>query len=280
MPKGTGPEPAAYDAAAETSYAIEGGEPGKHRLDLLAEIMRPTTRRLLEEVRLGPGQRCLDAGCGGGHVTRDLAHIVGPAGKVVGIDFDPDVVDLARADAADEGLDNVELLVADARTFDGGPFDLVYARFLLSHLPEPEEVLARLSRLVDAAGRLVVEDVDFTGSYCHPADPAYDRYLELYVEVVERAGGDATLGRRLPRLLLEAGLEDVTWNVFTPVHAAGPYKQIQLLTLERIRPALLHHGLASSEEVDEILGSMRRFAADQTTLVSMPRMVQVWGSVG
>lgn len=266
--------------APGATYAIEGGELGKRRLDLLAEVMRPSTLRLLEDVGLGPGQHWLDAGCGGGHVTRDLARMIGSAGNVVGFDFDPDVVELAQAAAADEGLDNIELLVADARTIDGGPFDVVYARFLLSHLSEPERVLAHLSQLVRAGGSVVVEDVDFTGSFCHPGDPAYDRYLELYIEVVANMGGDATLGRRLPRLFFEAGLEDVTWNVFQPVHSVGPYKQMEILTLERIRPALVQHGLASPEEIDGILLSMRQFAADPTTLVSLPRMVQVWGRVG
>jgi SAM-dependent methyltransferase len=267
------------EATPEPSYAIEGGELGKRRLDLLAEVMRPSTLRLLRKVGLGPGQRCLDAGCGGGHVTRDLARIVGPTGKVVGIDFDPKVVELARAAAANEGFDNVELLVADARTVDGGPFDLVYGRFLLSHLSKSEEVLAHMSQLACPGGSVAIEDVDFTGSFCHPANPAYDRYLQLYVEVVARTGGDATLGQRLPRLLIEAGLEDVTWNVFQLVHAVGPYKELENLTLERIRPALVRHGLASSEEIDEILLSMRRFAADPSTLVSLPRIVQVWGRV-
>lgn len=262
------------------SYAIEGGELGKRRLDLVAEVMRPSTLRLFRKVGLGPGQRCLDAGCGGGHVTRELARIVGPTGKVVGIDFDPKIVELARAGAADDGYDNVELLVADARTVDGGPFDLVYGRFLLSHLSRCEEVLARLSQLACPGGSVVIEDVDFSGSFCHPANPAYDRYLQLYIEVVAQVGGDATLGRRLPRLLIEAGLEDVTWNIFQLVHSAGPYKELENLTLERIRPALVRQGLASSEEVDEILLSMRRFAADPSTLVSLPRIVQAWGRVG
>src|SRR5204862_6339468 len=63
------------------SYAIAGGEGGKRRLNLLAEIMRPTTLRFLEEVGIRRGGRCLDLGCGGGHVTLDLARIVGPQGR-------------------------------------------------------------------------------------------------------------------------------------------------------------------------------------------------------
>lgn len=54
-------------------YAISGGVEGKIRLNLLAEIMRPTTLELLSTAGLKAGDRCLDVGCGGGHVTLDLA---------------------------------------------------------------------------------------------------------------------------------------------------------------------------------------------------------------
>jgi len=57
-------------------YAISGGEEGKQRLDLVAEVLRPTTTNLLRQAGIGPGACCLDAGCGGGNVTRDLAQLV------------------------------------------------------------------------------------------------------------------------------------------------------------------------------------------------------------
>ena len=62
------------------SYMITGGEQGKRRLNLLAEIMQPTTLRLLAEAGLRGGDRYLDLGCGGGHVVLDMARIVGPDG--------------------------------------------------------------------------------------------------------------------------------------------------------------------------------------------------------
>jgi SAM-dependent methyltransferase len=261
------------------SYAIAGGEEGKRRLNLLAEIMRPSTLRLLGEIGLGPGARCLDVGCGGGHVTLDLARIAGPTGSALGIDFDPEIVELARRDAELAGVENVEFLVADARIVEGGPFAHVYSRFLLSHVSEPEGVVAHLRELVRAGGSVAVEDIDFAGSFCYPRDPAYDRFVELYTETVHRGGGDANLGQRLPALMLEAGLRDVRWNVFQPVHVRGAHKLMSWETMQKIRPAVLQHGLATRAEVDEILAQMRSFAEDPTTLVSMPRMVQVWGRV-
>jgi SAM-dependent methyltransferase len=260
------------------SYTIAGGEEGKRRLSLLAEIMRPTTLRLLDDAGLRSGDRCLDLGCGGGHVVLDIARIVGSEGHVTGVDFDPQILELARQDARGAGLDNVDYHAADARVFDGGPFDLVYARFLLSHLSEPESVLARIRRLVRPGGRVVVEDTDMSGCFCHPHDPANARFVELYTEVVRRGGGDVDLGRRLPLIALAAGLGEVRWNVFQPVHVSGAHKHMTTVTMERIRPEVLRHGLATDQQIDSILTGMRAFAEDPATLVGMPRIVQVWGT--
>jgi SAM-dependent methyltransferase len=260
------------------SYAIAGGEQGKRRLNLLAEIMRPSTLRLLEEAGLRDGELCLDVGCGGGHVTRDLARIAGPRGGALGIDFDPEIIGLARRDAEADGVENVEFLVADARTVERAGFALAYARFLLSHVGEPERVLAHIRDRVGPSGRVAIEDVDFGGSYCFPRDPAYDRFVELYTEAVRHGGGDANLGRRLPALMLETGLRDVRWNVFQPVHSHGSHKLMSWETMQKIRPAVLRLGLATEPEIDEILAQMWSFAKDPSTLVSMPRMVQAWGT--
>jgi 2-polyprenyl-3-methyl-5-hydroxy-6-metoxy-1,4-benzoquinol methylase len=211
-------------------------------------------------------------------VVLDMARIVGPDGSVTGVDFDPQIVDLAHQDAKDAGARNVEYHVADARVFDGGPFDLIYCRFLLSHVGEPDSVLARMRQLARPGGRIAVESIDMSGSYCHPHDPAHARYAELYTEAVRRGGGDADLGRRLPAMALAAGLGDTRWNVFQPVLASGSHKHLQAVTMERIRPAVLRHGLATDQEIDSIISGMHAFARDPSTLVGMPRMVQVWGT--
>ncbi|PWT92287.1 MAG: hypothetical protein C5B55_06695 [Blastocatellia bacterium] len=68
-------------------YVITGGREGKERLNLLARVMHPTTSQLFKTVGLYETMKCLDVGCGGGHVTRLMASLVGPKGKAVGIDF-------------------------------------------------------------------------------------------------------------------------------------------------------------------------------------------------
>jgi len=97
-----------------TGYTIHGGKEGKERLNLLAQVMLPTTSQLLNAVGINKGIRCLDVGCGGGHVTLLMARLVGPGGQVVGTDMDGEVIALAREDARTAKLDNVQFRRADA----------------------------------------------------------------------------------------------------------------------------------------------------------------------
>jgi SAM-dependent methyltransferase len=260
-------------------YSIAGGEDGKRRLDLLADVMRPSTLELLARVDLRPGWRCLDLGCGGGHVAIELARRVGPAGHVTGVDFDADIIRLARLDAARAGV-ACDLRVGDCRDrIAAGPFDLTYARFLLSHVSAPTTVLARAAEVTRPGGVIAVEDIDFTGFLCWPPSRAYDRYVDLYREIVRRGGGDADLGRRLPWLLHDTGLVDVRVTVAQPIHTGGIGKHLNRITMERIRATVLRHGLSTEPELDQIVDDMHAYAEDPTTIVSCPRIVQAWGTV-
>jgi hypothetical protein len=110
-----------------------------------------------------------------------------------------------------------------------------------------------------------------------PHDPAHARYMELYTEAVRRNGGDGDLGRRLPSVAWAAGLRDVHCNVFQPAYTSGQHKQLPVVTMDKIRPAVLRHGLASDQEIDSIVYRVGAFVQDPTTFVAMPRIVQVWG---
>ena len=266
-------------APPEARYTIEGGRAGKARLDVLNEVIWPTSSALLASAGVPSGGRVLDLGCGGGHVSLELARMVGRHGSVVGIDLDAEIIDLARADASAAGVANVEFRVGTAGEIQGGPFDLAYARFLLSHVADPFAVVCLLSAAVVPGGLVVVEDVDFRGSFCHPPSVAYQRSVELYTVVCRRQGGNAEIGPALPGFLLAAGLEDVQVGVVQPVALTGGAKDLCHLTLARTAAAITAAGLAGEAELAELVTELERLAADPTTLVSVPRIVQSWGRV-
>ena len=259
-------------------YAIRGGKEGKERLNLLARVMLPTTSQLLNAVGINKGMRCLDLGCGGGHVTLRMARLVGLEGKVVGTDADDEVIALAREDARTAKLDNVEFRRADAAMCQATEeYDLVYARFLLSHLSEPERCLEAMVRACNVKGALVLEDVDFSGSFCYPTCVAYDRYIQLYEDIVNRGGGDPNIGRKLPGMLRKMGAENVLVNVVQPTHLEGEGKLMASITMQRIAGAVISERLATESEVQQIITELNDAAADSETVMSLPRVFQVWG---
>ena len=260
-------------------YVIRGGTEGRERLRLLARVMRPTTLALLDQAGLAEGMTCLDVGSGGGDVTLDMARRVGPGGRVVGVDMDDVKLVIARGEAAAEGLDNVTFRRIDAGALAdaGGPYDLVFSRFLLSHLADPEGVIAGMLGRLAPGGLLVVEDIDSRGADLFPDEPALRRTIELYELVVRARGGDPELGPRLPLLLGDAGLAGVRMNVVQPAGYEGEAKLIYPITLENLVDPLLADGLASRQEIDELIGELYGLAADRRILMGMLRVVQAWG---
>ena len=84
-------------------------------LDPERKLLGLGVAEFLEEAGLGPGMTMVDYGCGPGFVTLQAAKMVGPAGKVYGLDIHEGMVALARSRAAEAGLANVTTLLNDGR---------------------------------------------------------------------------------------------------------------------------------------------------------------------
>jgi ubiquinone/menaquinone biosynthesis C-methylase UbiE len=264
--------------AKKPHYIIRGGVEGRERLRILARVMRPATLSLLRRAGIRPGMACLDVGCGGGDVSFELAQLVGPSGRVVGIDIDEVKIEIARSEARAQQIANIEFRLTNiAESEPEAEFDFAHARFLLSHLPNPAAALAKIGQAIRPEGILVVADTDFRGFFCDPDSPALWRYVELYTETVKRRGGDANIGPRLPALLAQHGFEKVQMNVVQPAGTEGEVKLLSPLTMENIADAVLAEGLASRAEIDQIVVELYEFARAPGTVGSAARVVEAWG---
>lgn len=265
---------------SESGYIIRGGVEGRERLRLLSDVMGVATREFLQSLELQAGARCLDLGCGGGDVSFELARRVGPAGCVLGVDRDATKLQLARDEARKLELANLEFERADLRDWrPKGEFDLIYARFVVSHLPDPVGLLRRMRDHLAPAGRLALEDIDFRAHFCEPPNPAMDRYVALYTRAVRRRGGDANIGPRLPALLREAGYAEPALRAWQPVAMTGGIKLLSCVTMETITGGLVEDGLASEAEARQVLDGMVEFANDPHSVHGGPRICQAWALV-
>jgi ubiquinone/menaquinone biosynthesis C-methylase UbiE len=258
-------------------YVIRGGQQGYERLLLLARERWSDTSALFERVGLGPGARCIDLGCGGGEVSFEIARLVGPDGRVTGVDMDEVKLSLARQAAVERGLANVEFRRLNVNDWsEASAYDVVYCRTLLHHLSHPTELLRRMWAAVRPGGAIVVEDADFDGWFCHPANEGFDFFLRAYSQVIARCGGDHAVGRKLYAYFLKAGIPDPDVHLVQRIHLADEGKTLALSTLEATADAILAEGVATVDEVTAAVASLAQFTSDAGTLIGGPRIFQLW----
>ena len=120
----------------------------------------PMREDAIDRLGLEPGDRVLDVGCGPGVTLERLRADVGPAGKVVAIDYSPEMVAKARDRVDRHGWENVEVIRADATRFDVDEgFDAAIASLSLSVMPDVRRTVANVHGLLTPGAPFVVFDV-------------------------------------------------------------------------------------------------------------------------
>jgi arsenite methyltransferase len=111
--------------------------------------------------RLAAGERVLDLGSGAGTDSLIAAQMVGPEGRVTGIDMTPQMRAKAIAAAAEMGMTNVEFVDGEAERlpFPDGSFDVVVSNGVIDLIPDKDAVFAELHRVLAPGGRLQIADV-------------------------------------------------------------------------------------------------------------------------
>jgi ubiquinone/menaquinone biosynthesis C-methylase UbiE len=260
-----------------TSYIIKGGEEGRARLAVISRVLDPAMQALLDRFEPLRGRTAIDAGCGGGDVTFEIAKRVGPEGRVTGLDLDDSKLALAREEAVRQQITNVEFRSANIMApWPVSDASLVNVRFVVSHLANPNELLQRAREALEPGGTILVTDIDYGGHFCDPPSDAIDRYRELYVQAAQRGGGNPYVGRSLARLLESAGFVDAGSTLVQPYGRSGEVKEVAAITLEAIRGTLVSSSMATHEEITQLIADMRAFTQRPDTTMSFPRIFQAW----
>jgi trans-aconitate 2-methyltransferase len=157
------------------------------RLARVAKVFAPTSRSFLSNFAQSSFDLALDLGCGTGHTTHLLAEVLQPR-STVGMDRSESFVSLARPSATD-GISFVQhdLTVVP---FPIGTADLIYCRFLLSHLPRPQSQVTKWARQLKPRGILLLDEVE----WIRTTDPVFGLYLEIVAAMLERQGNNLYVG--------------------------------------------------------------------------------------
>jgi ubiquinone/menaquinone biosynthesis C-methylase UbiE len=199
---------------------------------------------ILDALRLEPGMKALDIGCGFGTDAFDLAERVSPGGHVTGVDFSESLIAEATRRAARRNQ-SVTFEVGDAQSmrFPDNTFDVVRTERMLMHVPGAERALSEMSRVLRRGGRMAVLDFDWESQFCDSPYKETTRKIALSFCDSLRNGW---IGRRLPRLFREVGMADVTVSFRTVLL---DYDFLQLLLGGHVA-SVVSSGTLSENEAD------------------------------
>lgn len=144
-------------------YRVWGEHPSWYFAQDLFSFMgrhREIRSQTVAGMRLRPGDRVLEVGCGNGRNLGYLRDAVGPTGSVVGIDYTPQMLDHARRLVRRNGWNNVDLRLADAAEVSLPPesFDAALAVMSLSAMPEPQRAMERVRAALRPGAVFAVSD--------------------------------------------------------------------------------------------------------------------------
>lgn|SRR5262245_19189270 len=255
----------------------------QERLQQQAQQLAHESGWLFDQIGLASGAKVVEIGCGPHGCLELLAERVGLTGQVVGIERSQDAVDLARKLINERSLSNVEVFCRDARSTElpRSEFDLATARLVLVNVPEPQKILAEAVALVRPGGWVAFHEADWIAHVCDPPSATWTRIVELFVAYSERNGIDPFIGRKLPRLLREAGVVDIRVNPIFHVYPPGhPRRRILLEFAENLSERILTQKLAGEPELMELKDALWHHIEDPGTLVVSHLFFQAWGRKG
>lgn len=172
-----------------TPYTFGDSAPAVARLAIVASVFEPSTRALLARVAPRHETTVLDLGCGPGHTTRLLAERFARAG-VVGLEqSEPFLVEARRTAPPRVRFERADVTT----TLPSPPADVIYARYVLSHLPDRAAVLRRWLAALAPGGVLVVEEVDRIDT----GDDVFAPYLAITTGLMASRGGSLYVGAEL-----------------------------------------------------------------------------------
>lgn len=246
-----------------TDYSLAVNETEIRRYAIMAERAQANESHLWEAAGIVSGAVVADVGCGPAAVAVRMARVVGPSGRVIGVEPDPAALAAAQRMLEQADIDNLELRQGTATDSSVAPesVDVVVMRHVLAHNRANEQhIMDRLVELVRRGGSVYLVDVDGTAVRLLDADPALDDLHEKYLQFHAARGNDLMVGLRLAQLLARAGMDVIAHEGHYSILAAPPGVRPPAWAA---RESMLADGVATPQDITRWEGAFERMDTAQ-----------------
>lgn len=189
------------------------------RLGVQHRLWAKQAAAIWERARVTPGSRVLDIGAGPGFASADLAQLVGPTGRVLGVEGSPAYVEQFRQRMNANGHAHASVIQGDIHKLsdlvagERGSFDVAYARWVLCFSQNTEPIVRGVYEALAPGGRFAIQDYfGYSGIKLAPKNEDFQRGIAAVASYWDESGDLDVMGE-MPRILREAGFELESFEV-------------------------------------------------------------------
>ena len=254
------------------------------RLGVQHRLWAVQAAAIWERAGIEPGSRVLDVGCGPGYAAADIAQLIGPGGRLLGVDGSPEYV-AQFADRMDRlGFSHAEVRKGDVHNIasiagdEAGTFDVAYIRWGLSFSKDPDRLIEQVHKCLKPGGRVAIQDYfGYASIKLAPKNADFQRGIAAVAEYWTEHGDLDVMGE-MPRILRETGFEVREFEVVQRL--ARPGNQIWNwpdIFWPSFIPRVVEAGYLTRAEADAFMAAWRSASASPDSFLLLPPVFEAIG---
>ena len=263
-------------------YALGRSEAETRRLIVQHQLYGPFTRQFLTAAGVTLGMKVLDVGSGAGDVALLVAELAGPQGRVVGVDTNAEILEVAQARVEAAGWSTVAFRTGDVMALElDGDFDAVVGRWVLQYTPDPVAVLRRARGWLRPGGIVAFQEIDLSiPPRAWPTGALHEQVMGWTTPPPGAPGPDPQMGLQLFSTFLQAGLPAPQLRRDVPMGGGPDWPGYGYVadTVRSLLPFLERIGAVRPGEVgvDTLEDRLRAEVTGQDGVQLLPAIVGAW----
>ena len=204
----------------ESEYILGVNQTELERLEFQNSVWEDCTNNFLDKIQIKKGSKCLDVGAGPGFVAMNLRDRVGDEGEVTALEPSEFYLNYFKEYCKKKNLNNIKFIhgIAEDSEIEKDYYDLIYLRWVIDFVPEPEKLLLKLTSCLKKGGIIAIQDYAYNSVPLFPNGGAFDEIAEIVRAYWKLGGGDPYFTVKIPSIFRKNNIE---LKEFSPVSFAG-----------------------------------------------------------
>jgi SAM-dependent methyltransferase len=260
-------------------YVLRTQDDEIRRLGLQHAVWRPRATDGWRRAGFAPGQHLLDIGCGPGYATMDLSDVVGPTGRVTGLERSPRFLKFLESRLATDPERRVDLIEIDLDSpgFPSLSADGAWCRWVFAFVTRPRELLRNIRRSLKPGSALVIHEYfDYRTFKLVPREPDFDEFVKAVMASWRANGGEPDVAVDLLPWLPAEGFRIVDARPLIDVASPADFIwQWPATFLETGLERLLDLGFLTSDKAARVREAFQRAAGNPQSRLVTPGLLEI-----